>query len=121
MIPSNIKKEHILRAVSEVDSKGIPPARRSRDYLLIEEGKPYPPKYILSLANRFANGEELDPDTFSGGKETNCFLARLGFRIERTTGAKRLKLVKEPKKVRQKKSIHILRDAPNARELLKGC
>lgn len=91
MIPSNIEKEHIIRAICEIDSNGIPSGRESRGFLLIFKRKQYPPKYILSLANKFANGEELDPSRFSGGQETNNFLKRLEFDIveissSRTTG-----------------------------------
>lgn len=81
MIPSNIERGHIIKAIREIDSNGILPGRESRSFLLIFEGKRYPPKYVLSLANKFANGEELDPSRFSGGQETNNFLKRLRFEI----------------------------------------
>ncbi len=81
MISSNIEREHIIKAIREIDSNGILPGRESRSFLLIFEGKRYPPKYVLSLANKFANGEELDPSRFSGGQETNNFLKRLRFDI----------------------------------------
>ena len=77
MIPLNIEREHIIKAIREIDSNGIPPGRESRKFCLIFEGKQYPPKYVLSLANRFATDEELDPSEFSGGQETNNFLKRL--------------------------------------------
>ena len=35
MIPSNIEKEHIIKAIWEIDSNGIPPGRESRGFLLI--------------------------------------------------------------------------------------
>ena len=85
MIPSNIEREHIIKAIQEIDSNGIPPGRESRKFCLNFEGKQYPPKYVLSLANRFANDEELDPAEFSGGQETNNFLKRLGFDITETS------------------------------------
>ena len=81
MIPSNIERGHIIKAIWEIDSNGILLGRESRSFLLIFEGKRYPPKYVLSLANKFANGEELDPSRFSGGQETNNFLKRLRFEI----------------------------------------
>ena len=85
MIPLNIGRKHIIKAVQEIDSNGIPPGRESRKFCLIFEGKRYPPKYVLSLANRFANDEELDPSEFSGGQEANNFLRRLGFDIAATS------------------------------------
>ena len=87
MIPLNIEREHIIKAIREIDSNGIPSGRESRKFCLIFEGKQYPPKYVLSLANRFATGEELDPSEFSGGQETNNFLKRLGFDIAETSSS----------------------------------
>lgn len=87
MIPSNIKKEHVMRAIREIDSKGMPSGRKSRSFCLRFEGKLYPLKYVVSLANKFANGEELDSSKFSGGHETNNFLKRLGFDILGTSSA----------------------------------
>src|SRR3990170_5371923 len=81
MIPSNIEKEHVIKALREIDSNGIPDIRNSRRFVLFFNGRQYPPKYVLSLANKFANGEELNSSSFSGGQETNTFLTRLGFEI----------------------------------------
>jgi hypothetical protein len=36
---------------------------------------------VISLAHKFASGEELNPSTFNGGQETNNFLKGLGFNI----------------------------------------
>jgi hypothetical protein len=87
MISPNIEREHIIKAIREIDSNGILPGRESRKFCLIYEGRQYPPKYLLSLANRFANDEELDPSEFSGGQETNDFLKRLGFEIAETSSS----------------------------------
>lgn len=81
MIPNNMKKEHILRSIEEIDARGVPPGRQSTKFRLSYRGKEYPPKYVISLAHRFANGTELSPSLFSGGEETNDFLTGLGFRI----------------------------------------
>ncbi len=80
-IPDTISRDNILQAIKEVDDLGVPDERQSTKYVLIYEGKEYPPKYLVSTANRFANGRELDPGTFSGGVETNSFLEVLGFTI----------------------------------------
>lgn len=81
MIPTNIEREHIIKAIREIDSSGIPPGRKSRSFFLTFDGKRYPPKYVVSSANKFANGEELNSSRFNGGQETNNFLKRLGFDI----------------------------------------
>ncbi len=80
-IPKNITRAHVLKALQEIDKKGIPPSRMSRDYVLVHNGKFYPPKYVISLANKYANGYELPPDKFSGGAQTNNFLKKLGFTV----------------------------------------
>jgi len=81
MIPKNIGRNHILEAIGEIDIAGTPKRRGLRKFVLLHEGKHYPPKYVVSQANRYANGAELDSSEFSGGKETNSFLERLGFEI----------------------------------------
>mgnify|MGYP001773470770 CR=1 FL=1 len=81
MIPKNIKREHVIKAIEEIEKAGIREGRTSKKFLLEHNGKYYPPKYIISLANKYANGIELDSSEFSGGNETNSFLSALGFKI----------------------------------------
>ncbi|PIF63673.1 AAA family ATPase [Flavobacterium sp. 11] len=80
---NEIKKEHILAAIKEIDKQGIRSGRHSSTYDVIHEDKPYPPKLVISIANRFATGEELDSNTFSGGIDTPAFqlLKKEGFEI----------------------------------------
>lgn len=80
-IPPNIQREHILRAITEIKEQGCPPRNESTKYDLAYLGKRYPPKYVISLANKFANGELFDVSKFSGGEETNKRLQELGFEI----------------------------------------
>lgn len=81
MIPDNINKEDIIKAIDYIDKNGVPKERESKTYNLIIANKKYPPKYIISIANKYANGEEHNPSLFSGGDETNNFLRKLGFNI----------------------------------------
>ena len=80
---NSIKKEHITRALTEIDEKGVRPGRHSSTYDLEFEGKLYPPKYVLSLASKFASGKELEPDEFDGGLRTDAFklLNKYGFKV----------------------------------------
>lgn len=82
MIPNDIKAEHVLAAIAELDNVGTPSGRGSKRYFLVHRGRRYPPKYLLSLAAKYAVGRELRPSEFNGGQETNNFLQRLGFEIE---------------------------------------
>ena len=68
MIPDNISKDNILNALEEIHKEGIPDNRQSEKYLLLHNDFFYPPKYVISIANRFANGKELDSSEFSGGE-----------------------------------------------------
>jgi len=82
MIPKNITEKHILKAIEEANRFGVPKGRNSRKFILEFSGRTYPPKYIISIANRYANRDELNPETFSGGPESNEFLMNLGFTIK---------------------------------------
>jgi hypothetical protein len=63
-IPQNISREHIEKAISEINLANIPSQRLEQHYSLLENGKSLPPKYVISIANKFANGEELSSDSF---------------------------------------------------------
>src|SRR5690606_28825504 len=83
-IPNNIKRKHLLAAIKEIDDKGAPNDAQSLYYDLVYNGKEYPPKLVVSLANKFANGIELNRPAFRGGEGTECFklLRTQGFVIE---------------------------------------
>lgn len=81
MIPKNITRKHILKALEEIDKNGVPAGRSSKKYHLLYKGRLYPPKYVVALANYYANGYILDSESFGGGSETNNFLRSLGFEI----------------------------------------
>jgi hypothetical protein len=81
MIPLNIQREYVLKAIEEVDRSGIPRERSSETYDLEYNKKLYPPKYIISLANKCSNGKELDHSEFSEDIEANDFLRSLSFNI----------------------------------------
>ena len=82
MIPKNITRDHVLKALEKIDNEGVPSKRQSRKHLLLHDGKEYPPKYTVACANFYANGEFLSSELFSGGAETNNFLKKLGFEID---------------------------------------
>lgn len=81
-IPKNIERDHIFRALEFIDENGTPEEREATKFYVQYQGKAYSPKYVISMANVFANGEELPPSEFSGGRETNSFLTKRGFVIE---------------------------------------
>ena len=83
MFPSNITKDHLLKAIERIDLEGIPKNASSQFYDVLYNHKRYPPKVIVSFANIFANGTELDRNLFTGGIGTPCFqlLEKEGFKI----------------------------------------
>lgn len=82
-LPNNINKEHLIKAIAKIDVEGIPKDADSQYYNVVYNGKNYPPKVIVSYANIFANGEEINRNSFSGGIGTPCFklLEENGFKI----------------------------------------
>ncbi|WP_297458402.1 hypothetical protein [Thermococcus sp.] len=80
-IPRNIIRKHVLNAILEINEHGVPGRFRSLRYSLVHNGREYPPKYVVSIANRYANGELLDPSKFTT-QDALRYLTRLGFQIE---------------------------------------
>ena len=80
---STITREHILQAIQKIQAEGVPNHAQSSTYDVLYEGECFPPKLVVSYANIFANGEELDRNSFPGGKDTECFnlLENRGFQI----------------------------------------
>ncbi|MBL7837650.1 MAG: hypothetical protein JNM67_09045, partial [Bacteroidetes bacterium] len=72
-------------AINKIDIEGVPSDAQSKYYDVIFNEKKYPPKLIVSFANIYANGEELNRNNFSGGEGTPCFnlLSKNGFIIEK--------------------------------------
>ena len=93
-IPKNITKEHLISAISKIDREGIPNDAGSQYYDVVYNGIKYPPKLIVSYANIFANGKELDRNSFTGGKGTPCFklIEKEGFTIENKRIMQNIKL-----------------------------
>lgn len=84
-IPKGLTREHVLKALADLDagighSFGIPTR-----YEFVYEGKRYAPKAVIGIAFRHLAGEILLPAKFSGGEapgQANYELRRLGFTVE---------------------------------------
>lgn len=79
-IPKNINKAHIESAIEEIIPKEIPKERLSYNYYLEHAEKSLPPKYVISIANKFANNELLDSESFNA-IEAKDFLLKNGYTI----------------------------------------
>jgi hypothetical protein len=81
-IPNNINRENIFQAMLKINREGIPPGRQPRQWAVQYEGKIYPCKLLISWANIYANGVELDsnPNNFQTYMAQD-YLKNLGFNI----------------------------------------
>lgn len=61
-IPENITREHVFRAMVRIHQEGIPPRRGAREWAVEYGNAIYPCKLLISWANVYPNGEELDPN-----------------------------------------------------------
>ena len=77
MIPGNILNRHVVEAMGIIDRMGVPNNRISNKFDLLYNNNKYPPKYIISVANKIVNNTDLDTESYSGGDESNNFLIRL--------------------------------------------
>lgn len=94
MIPRNIEVEHILKAVKDIDRDRVPPRRRSDYYDLVVNQKRYPPKYVISVANKYANSSELPSGKFNAVEAKN-YLTRLKFQVSDRRENRKIKIAAE--------------------------
>lgn len=74
--------QDIVEALKYIDVHKVPSNHQSVRYELIgENGKKYPPKYVIAVANHLANGGEISTATFHG-TEARVFLQQQGFRVD---------------------------------------
>ena len=54
-----IERNHIEEALRYIDENGVPDQNRSTKYdLVMEDGKKYPPKYVIAIAAKLATGRD---------------------------------------------------------------
>ena len=78
-----IEREHVLKAIEDLDRGAEHAFHESTKYDLVHEGRRYPPKAVYGLAAKHAAGVTLAPEDFSAGLESTCFrtLRRAGFPV----------------------------------------
>lgn len=85
-IPAGLQKEHILKALADLDARIDHPFGKPTGYELVHDDKRYAPKAVVGLACRHSIGRILQPEEFSGGEapgQANFVLRRLGFTVVR--------------------------------------
>jgi hypothetical protein len=81
MIPKTITKDHLLKAIEQVNIEAYDNKYESTKYDILHNGRRYPPKLIISLAYSFVSGTPHLVAEFNGGAESNNFLQAHGFSI----------------------------------------
>lgn len=77
-----IKKQDIIDALKYIDENGVPFHSQSTKYELVtEDGKRYPPKYVVVVADHLANGTDISTDGFNA-VEAKSYLEGQDFTIE---------------------------------------
>ena len=77
-----ISEQNIADALKYIDEKGVPFHNQSTKYELVtEDGKKYPPKYVIAVAAHIATGEEISTEGFNA-VEAKSYLQGQGFNIE---------------------------------------
>lgn len=76
------KREYIIEALKYIDENGVPFRNQSTKYELVtEDGRRYPPKYVVAVADHLANGTEISTDGFHGIEARN-YLEEQDFTVE---------------------------------------
>ena len=77
-----IEKQDIINALKYTDENGVPFHNQSTKYELVtEDGKKYPPKYVVAVADHIANGADISTDGFNA-MEAKSYLEGKEFNIE---------------------------------------
>lgn len=85
-ITKDINKQHVLQAFDKINREGVPPFRGIRKVAVKFEDKLYPCKLVISWANIFLTGRELDPDPRNFQTDMAvAHLNELGFEIVMVT------------------------------------
>lgn len=76
-----VKDQNIIEAFEYIDENGVPFQNQSTKYELLFEGKKYPPKYVIAVANHLANGVDISTGDFNA-VEAKSYLEKQGFTID---------------------------------------
>jgi len=75
-------EKNIIEALKFIDENGVPDKNKSTQYVLVtEDGKKYPPKYVIAVADHIENGVEIATDGYNAVEAKGYFEAR-GYKIE---------------------------------------
>lgn len=80
----NLTEENIMDALTYIDKNGVPDKNKSTQYELVtKEGKKYPPKYVIAVAEHIAYGTNINTNNdYYNSISANNYLSKKGFTIE---------------------------------------
>ena len=95
-----LKKQDVIDALKFIDENGVPEHNTSVKYVLVsEDGKKYPPKYVVAVADHLANSTDISTESFNSVDAKN-YLESLGFCNHAQLMSKRAYTSKHPGKAR---------------------
>ena len=78
----SLNKNVLEEALKYIDKNGVPFRNQSTTYELVtDDGKRFPPKYVLAVADHLANAVDISTDSFNS-VEAKSYLEAKGFTIE---------------------------------------
>src|SRR4051812_1674151 len=87
-IPAGLTREHVRRALADLDAGINHTFGTPTGYELVHDSKRYAPKAVIGIACRYSIGRILEPHEFSGGEspgQSNFVLRKLGFTVVNRT------------------------------------
>ena len=82
MAVPKVDGQFIAEAIKYIDENSVPWHNMSTKYELVwENGKTYPPKYVIAVANHLQNGAEIDVSGYNAVEAKNCLMAK-GYEIQ---------------------------------------
>ena len=88
MVISQITDQNIIDAMKYIDENGMSSHHLSTYELITDDGKTYPPIYLLAVANHLANGSEISTKNINSKQAIN-YLEGLGYKIQKRNYSKR--------------------------------
>ena len=68
--------KNINEVLKYIDEYGGPKHNESTVYVLVADGKKYPPKHVNAVANHIANGEEIHTQGYNAVEAKSYFESR---------------------------------------------
>ena len=85
MVCPKVTEQEIVDAVKYIDDNGVPSVNKSKGYDLVINGKKYPPKYVIAIADYLAGGRVSPTTEDFNTTQARRYLIKKGFEIQKKT------------------------------------